>query len=138
MLEKKYKAYFLRLQLNMTLYAWLCVLCIVVMGVAISLFLHWSGKFHFRLKDVICEFVFVGIPSFYLATAIALPASLAGIIGMNTLYYSPFFFQLLTNQYSIIMGSLLFGIELVALILRVIEIRKIPLQEGSKEIQNDK
>ncbi|WP_324825262.1 hypothetical protein [Sinanaerobacter sp. ZZT-01] len=138
MLEKKYRAYFVRYQLNITLYAWLYVLCIVIMGAALSLFLYWSRRTHFRLKDAICEFIFVGIPSFVVATAIALPASLAAIINKNTLYYSPFFFQLLTSKYSIMMGSLLFGIELVVLIIRIIEFRTIPNQESLKEIQTDR
>ncbi len=100
---------------------WANVGFLVLFGGVLCLLVFVSGKFRHTIKSAIMEFVLIGIPALYIATAFLFTGLLyrAGIESIRI--FTPWLYR---TELPIYIGSILFGYELFLLIARIIQLRR--------------
>lgn len=101
---------------------WTHVFLLMLCGGIIFLLVYVSRKFQRTVKSALAEFLIIGIPAFYMATAYLIPM-LFLILGVENLrFYSPMW--MFRDSTFMDISSILFGYELFLLITRLIQIKR--------------
>lgn len=102
---------------------WAHVFLLMLCGGIIFLLVYVSSKFQRTVKSALAEFLIIGIPAFYMATAYYLIPMLFLILGVENLrFYSPMW--MFRDSTFMDINSILFGYELFLFITRLIQIRR--------------
>ena len=101
---------------------WVSLFGLILCGALIALYVFLSGRFPLTVRSSILEFVFVGVPALYLGTGYFILFMLTGIGIDNVRLYLPLFQY--RDGIPMYIGCLLFGYELLTLVMRLVRIRK--------------
>lgn len=101
---------------------WVHIPLLMVFGVMILLLVHIRSRFQRTVRSVVAEFLLIGIPAFYMASAMLIPMLLSMSGVENIRLHVPMW--MIYGSTAMDVGSILFGYELLLFITGLIQIRK--------------
>ena len=117
---------------------WVHIFLMMLFGGIIFLLFYVSSKYQRTVKSAAAEFLTIGIPAIYLATAFLIPMLLS-IFGVDHFRaYTPMW--MIYDLRVMDLSSILFGYELFLFITRLIQIRrtaKLAIVEDAHEKQTE-
>lgn len=105
---------------------WIPIVLIILAGTIFAALVYISHKFKYTKKLSIYEFLIIGIPTFYIATAVAIPTLVSSLTVVGNIPY-PTPTWLLLSSTPMIIGCIIFGYQLFMFIVRMIKFRSVDL-----------
>lgn len=102
---------------------WVHIFLMMIFGGVIFLLFYVSSKFQRTVKSAVTEFLIIGIPALYMATAYLIPMLLSFVGVDHFRVYTPMW--MIYDLRVMDLSSILFGYELFLFITRLIQIRRL-------------
>lgn len=100
---------------------WAHIGMLMLFGGVLYLLVFIGGRIRHTIKSAVAEFILIGIPALYMATAFLIPGLLYGTGIANMQITIPWLYR---TELPFQIGSIVFGYELFLLIARIIQIQK--------------
>lgn len=109
---------------------WANIGLLVLLGGVLCLLVFVSGRFQHTIRSAVAEFVLIGIPALYIATAFLIVGLFYGMGVANIHMTVPWLYR---TELPMEIGSILFGYELFLLIARILQLRKAAKPVATEE-----
>lgn len=122
--------------INVDPFLWGMLLAQIFIGIYIACFLFVTSRYEYTRKLALIEFLIIGIPSFYLAGALAIQFGLGSLFHLERLLCPMWLMN--SEQMVRSTSSILLGYEIFMLIIRMIKSKKDqrPMVEDDCKLEN--
>ncbi len=117
------------MEFNYTL--WFQIGWMIIIGGILTILVYKGKQFQERRKSAILELIVIGIPTAYIATAIAIPYSLASLAGENISCYVPFWLSYSTTAR--LASGIVLGYEIFIFFMRITKKQNDDISEIHQE-----
>ena len=96
---------------------WFQIGWMIINGGILTILVYKGSQFQERRKSAILELIIIGIPAAYIATAMAIPYSLASLAGEDISFYIPYW--LIRSTTARMAAGIVLGYEIFIFIRRI-------------------